>query len=235
MITFGQGARLLVLSPHCDDAVFSCGHLLATYPGATVVTVFAGRPPAGTPLTEWDAASGFGPGDDVMGARRAEDRAALTLLGAPPLWLDFCDSQYGSPPSLAELTAALQAAVASTGPQAVFIPLGLFHSDHALVHEAALGLARRRRRLSWFAYEDALYRRIPGLVGERVRRCRARGFGLHKVTVRLRENEELKRQAVCCYRSQLRALTTPGRPGYADALTPERFWRLTPPPLATAA
>lgn len=36
--------RLLVVSPHLDDAVLSCGCWLASRPGAAVVTVFAGRP-----------------------------------------------------------------------------------------------------------------------------------------------------------------------------------------------
>ena len=50
----------MVLSPHCDDAVFGCGELLADRPGSTVITVFAGRPGSGVPLTRWDAAAGFG-------------------------------------------------------------------------------------------------------------------------------------------------------------------------------
>jgi len=38
--------RLLVVSPHCDDAVFACGALLAASPGSIVVTFLpALRPP----------------------------------------------------------------------------------------------------------------------------------------------------------------------------------------------
>jgi LmbE family N-acetylglucosaminyl deacetylase len=48
----GPFQRLLVVSPHCDDAVLSCGSLLETHPGSAVVTVFAGTQPAGQPLTE---------------------------------------------------------------------------------------------------------------------------------------------------------------------------------------
>ena len=36
----------------------------------------------------------------------------------------------------------------------------------------------------------------------------------------------LKAIAVGQYRSQLRALSSEGRPGYADAFEPERYWRL---------
>jgi len=35
---------VLVVSPHCDDAVFSCGDFLVAHPRASVVTIFAGRP-----------------------------------------------------------------------------------------------------------------------------------------------------------------------------------------------
>jgi LmbE family N-acetylglucosaminyl deacetylase len=87
--------RLIVVSPHLDDAVLGCGHLLAQRPGAVVITVFAGRPPRRERVTPWDAAAGFGPGDDVVGARRMEDRRALGALGARPLWLPFLDAQYG--------------------------------------------------------------------------------------------------------------------------------------------
>jgi hypothetical protein len=36
--------RLLVVSPHLDDAVFGCGELIASRPGATVARLFAGPP-----------------------------------------------------------------------------------------------------------------------------------------------------------------------------------------------
>jgi LmbE family N-acetylglucosaminyl deacetylase len=70
---------LLVISPHLDDAVFSCGQLLEVHPGATVVTIFAGRPPPGTPLTDWDSAAGFGPGEDPIGRRREVEKRTARL------------------------------------------------------------------------------------------------------------------------------------------------------------
>jgi LmbE family N-acetylglucosaminyl deacetylase len=68
--------RMAVISPHLDDGVFSCGDLLASHPGAAVVTVFAGGPSSSTDIKPWDAAAGFHPGDNVMAARRAEDQTA---------------------------------------------------------------------------------------------------------------------------------------------------------------
>jgi hypothetical protein len=94
----GTFDRVLVFSTHFDDAAMGAGHLLLAHPGATVVTVFAGRPtryPAEP--TEWDALGGFRAGDDVVAMRRAEDEAALAVLDAEHLWLEFVDHQYLEP------------------------------------------------------------------------------------------------------------------------------------------
>ena len=75
----GELDRVAIVSPHLDDAVLGCAHLMAVHPGATVVTVFAGNPRAypTDPMRQWDVQSGFAPGDDVMETRRREDHAAL--------------------------------------------------------------------------------------------------------------------------------------------------------------
>src|SRR5690349_18531517 len=86
-------SALVAISPHLDDVALGCADLVAAYPRALVITVIAGRP-GPHELTEWDARCGFGQGDDVMGARRLEDDAAIRQLGARPLWLDFLDRQY---------------------------------------------------------------------------------------------------------------------------------------------
>ena len=223
---------LAVLSPHLDDAVFGCGERLAVCAGATVVTVFAGRPPASMPLTEWDAAAGFREGDDVVGARRAEDASALALLGAAPVWLDFLDAQYAATPEVSTLSAALAMALATLAPATVLIPLGLFHSDHALVHEAALTCARRADGRRWLAYEEPMYRRLPEARARRFAALRAAGIAVEREPPVTPEPPatpralELKRRAVLCYRSQLRALDSAGRPGWHDALEEERYWRV---------
>ena len=91
----GELDRVVIVSPHLDDAVLSCARFMAVHPGVTVVTVFAGNPDEyPTPQRLWDVQSGFGPDDDVMEARRAEDRAALALLDATPLHLQFVEHTY---------------------------------------------------------------------------------------------------------------------------------------------
>jgi LmbE family N-acetylglucosaminyl deacetylase len=48
--------RILVISPHLDDAVLGASHLLHSHEGSTVITVFAGRPAEyPTEPTPWDA------------------------------------------------------------------------------------------------------------------------------------------------------------------------------------
>lgn len=234
-IEFAADQRILFISPHLDDAVFACGRLLATFPGAVVGTVFAGRPPAGLGLSEWDRAAGFRAGDDVVGARREEDRRALTLLGAWPLWIDLVDAQYGSGESLDQVMAQLRQLFMQCLPEAVFFPLGLFHSDHRLCHEAALTLLDRCSGIRRFAYEDALYRRLPGLRDEKIAELERAGRAPRPVRfAEANDAAAKKRQAVACYRSQLKALVTPGRPGAADLAADEAFWHVGPAVLRDA-
>ncbi|HKN88324.1 MAG TPA: PIG-L family deacetylase [Nitrospiraceae bacterium] len=222
----GRVGQLVVISPHCDDAVFACGRLLEAHPGSLVVTVCAGRPPADVPLTEWDRAAGFQQGDDVMGIRREEDRAALTLLAAHPVWLDFRDSQYDRSPSPEAVMEVLHEVICAATANVIVLPLGLFHSDHVLTHQATLLLRRRHARLSWFIYADALYRQLPGLTESRLKECESRGLSLQPTEFPVNAASDRKHAAVHCYQSQLRALATPGRPGHADTASQETFWRL---------
>jgi LmbE family N-acetylglucosaminyl deacetylase len=120
---------------------------------------------------------------------------------------------------------ALQEIILEVNPRTVFLPLGLFHSDHQLTHEAARLLLRRDPARDWFVYADALYRCIPGILGEKLHTCAQVGIRLVPAEITVSNDHERKRRAVYCYRSQLRALTTTGRPGYQDAFAPERYWR----------
>jgi LmbE family N-acetylglucosaminyl deacetylase len=218
---------VLVVSPHCDDAVFACGDYLVTHPGAIVVTVFAGRPSPGTAPTDWDAACGFGSADDAVTARRAEDRAALALLGAAPVWMEFRDAQYGPSPTAEDVARAIAPILSTVHPRTLVLPLGLFHSDHDLAHRATLAFlgGTRGRTVLW--YEDVIYRRLPGLVTARIREMHRAGLSLRRAApTRAGGASSRKRWAVRCYRSQLRALASPGRPGVDDAFHEEALWRL---------
>lgn len=218
---------VLVISPHLDDAVFGCGELLAARPGSVVVTVFAGAPTTYETVAEWDALAGFRAGEDVIAARRAEDHDALGILDARPVWLDFRDSQYHCSPTVPEIGDALERAIDESGLRAVFIPLGLFHSDHHLAHDAALAVLRGRPDLLWFAYEEAMYRKIPGSVAERIAALDMAGIAVACAGASTGCGRVTKSRAITCYASQLRALAAPKKPGYEDAFAGERYWLLS--------
>jgi LmbE family N-acetylglucosaminyl deacetylase len=216
--------RALVVSPHLDDAVFSCGDWLAAHPGSLVATVFAGAPQDVTQLTPWDAACGFTNAGQAVAARRAEDSAALATLSAGAIWLDFLDSQYLDSPGQAALSDVLCGVMGRASPDTVLFPAGLFHSDHVLAHSAMLALCGTQAQPCWIMYEDALYRRSAGCLQRRLAALLAAGFGATPVAAPAAA-VAAKRAALSCYRSQLRAL---GRP--ADLVAPEGYWRLEPLP-----
>src|SRR5205814_1784170 len=90
--------RMVVISPHFDDAVLGAGQLIARHPGTTVVTVLGGAPAVyPDPPGSWDAMGGFTAGDDVVAARRIEDVEATAVLGANSRWLDFPEHTYLAP------------------------------------------------------------------------------------------------------------------------------------------
>ena len=218
--------RLLVISPHLDDAVFACGAVLASHPGAEVITVFAGDQPPGQPLTGWDRDCGFVEGNDVMRLRRMEDAAALALLHATPTWLTFLDAQYAATPSIDTLARSLHREIARMQPDTLMFPLGLFHSDHCAVHEAMLHVLPQLT-CTCHAYEDALYRRIDARLDERLSLLRQSGWKTTRQSFSPSARaRSLKRRAMQCYRSQLAGLATPGRPGYADIDLPEGYWQM---------
>lgn len=220
--------RLLVVSPHLDDAVFGCGELMLRMPGALCVTVFAGLPRDPGQQTAWDRDAGHACALEAMACRRGEDAAALRLLGAVPHWLPYTDDQYGerTPATRADVTSTLVALIDAHAPDVIAIPLGLFHRDHLLTHEAAAAALRLRPGGEWLAYEDALYRCIPGLLSERLAALAA--CGLHAAPwARIGgEPDSPKRRAVRRYGSQLRALSRAGRPGDVDLFSPECYWHL---------
>jgi LmbE family N-acetylglucosaminyl deacetylase len=90
--------RVVVVSPHCDDAVLSLGSTLTAHVRqggrAVVVTAMAGDPHSDAPAGPWDAAAGFSREGEATVARRSEDRAACRRIGAEHLHIDEVDAQY---------------------------------------------------------------------------------------------------------------------------------------------
>src|SRR5690242_9207151 len=102
--------RHIFLSPHFDDAVYSCGGTLGVqvYAGVRplVITVFGGLPAPTLPLSpfaqeqhrRWGADPTKEPGD-MIERRRQEDAAALDYLQADYLWLDYTEAIYRGTPA----------------------------------------------------------------------------------------------------------------------------------------
>lgn len=144
--------NVLVLSPHYDDAVWSMGEYLAALGDkATVVTVYAKRPPPGL-LTAFDRQCGF-PGDshDAMATRRLENIRACTILGVHDLDGPFGDSQYGDVTTEEDMAAWLTPLARDA--ERIVAPLGIGHPDHRLVGATARRVARRLR-VPFTVYEE---------------------------------------------------------------------------------
>ena len=102
----------LALSPHLDDAAFSCGGTLARLVQAgwevTVCTIFTRSVAAPTGFAlACQTDKGLAPEVDYMALRRGEDRAACAALGAAPLWLDHAEAPHRGYHSAAALFGPL--------------------------------------------------------------------------------------------------------------------------------
>ena len=102
----------LALSPHLDDAAFSCGGTLARLAAAgwhvvvaTVFTASVAQPRGFALACQLD--KGLGPEVDYMALRRDEDAAAMRALGAAPLWLPFREAPHRGYDSAAALFAGV--------------------------------------------------------------------------------------------------------------------------------
>jgi len=232
-------SRIVVVSPHFDDAILGAAHLLASYPGSTVITVLGGPPPSYPPEpTDWDALGGFVAGDDVVAGRRQEDRAAMAFVDASPVWLEFPDHQYlakDERPRPADVAPALGQAIADAGATAVFLPMGLANPDHVLTHDAGLLVRSPRAEAgegpAWFCYEDHGYKHIPGILAWRVAKLFKAGLWPTPAVVPIEPDMERKRAAIALYKSQVAPLERDHvLSERLAANVPEQYWRIAAPP-----
>jgi len=153
--------RVVVTSPHVDDAIFSLGATIAraARSGALVevLTVFALDPASDAPANGWDTRAGFATEGEAARARRDEDRAACRLVGAEPSWLPFRGSGYTKERDTDAILAAVQSAV--TGADVVLVPgFPLTNPDHAWVAELLTGRQLPSGRLGLYAEQPYRYR-----------------------------------------------------------------------------
>ena len=151
----------LVISPHLDDAAFSCGGTMAQWADAgwrvVMATAFTRsiHPASGFALA-CQLDKGLAPDVDYMALRRAEDLQAAAILGAEPRFLDLPEAPhrgYASAPALfgpalhgddvwRPLSEAIAALLDELQPGVMLGPQGLGeHIDHRLTIRAILHAA----------------------------------------------------------------------------------------------
>jgi len=227
---------IVYLSPHLDDAVLSCGGAIrqqvAQGESVHVITVITKDSTASTPLSPFAQRlhRDWGNHPRPFDLRRAEDLAALTLLGSQALHLDYLDAIYRTGADgqwmytdggllfgavrpddpLASrdgemLATALQDLLANLQPQGALkrlcAPLAVGrHVDHQIVHSAAKTL------LGW-GYPVAFYEDYPyaGKAGATDLALEAAGAQAWRMEVQhlLTCDLEAKVTALGYYRSQL--------------------------------
>jgi LmbE family N-acetylglucosaminyl deacetylase len=235
----------MVLSPHCDDAVLSCWHLLSGSEEVHVVNVFTGLPESNGALPYWDLMTGASDSRARMRERLGEDKTALAQAGRESRNLDFLDEQYRDSPQELEPLAE-RVAEAVDGADRIYAPAAIDASvtDHALVREAALRVGARggietrlyadlphALRFGWPSFVTGERRRVdPAPFWERSLRnagptAAAAVPEIHRLTA---AEEERKLEALFAYRSQLAGLDLMfGGITRADHLRYEVTWSLS--------
>jgi len=247
------------LSPHLDDVALSCGGLIHQQAKAghppLVITLFGGRPPSDVELSPFAGSqhARWGHPEDVMAVRWSEDGAALAVLGADYLRLNYRDCIYrgrehGAEPVwyyasegaifgdvhpaeqglAAELASVLSEFIPAAEGVTLYAPLTVGnHVDHQLAFAAALILRAQGWQVRF--YEDYPYAETGGA---RAAALAARGAeDWRPVVTPLGEDDLVARiEAIACYVSQLGVLFGGKEAmrervrGYVAQVGGERLW-----------
>lgn len=236
----------IYLSPHLDDAVLSCGGAIhrQTIAGDSVlvITIFAGDAQGGSlspfALVQHDY---WGNPPHPMALRRAEDIAALALLGVgshhlphldavyrtgdagQPLYADedslFGDVHQADPLGLevaVGLVDLLDGIISHGNGAVVYAPLAVGrHVDHQIVHRAAWQLVGRNYRVAF--YEDYPYAERLGALELALQAAGPGDWRPEDIPLDA-SNLTAKISALAYYRSQLKVLF-----GDSGAM-PNRVW-----------
>ena len=209
--------KVLLISPHFDDAILSAGQFMADRPDTVVVTVFAGLPLTPDNVhTPYDAKCGFKDARDAVGERTRENSAACAMLNAESINLDFPDSQYYNTNTAESIRDKLQELLEKEWYEAIYAPIGLDHPDHKMVTEAVMQLKFERDIILW---EDMPFRVVEPL--EANKRVLELGVKQYQQPATTHEKVAKKMRALACYTSQIGT-------GILDPYVmyvPERFWK----------
>jgi LmbE family N-acetylglucosaminyl deacetylase len=221
--------KVVVLSPHLDDAVLSVGATINSLRrrGADVVvlTVFAGDPQHNSPASYWDAKRHPADKADAEKMRREEDAAAAAVLRVDTVHLPFDDFAYLTRRDPSEILEAMQPELEDA--DMVLTPgWPLVHTDHRYLSMLVL---RSAYKGTIHFYEELPYGAQPVQVVKRALRGRRAPSVTHELGGELTwraalttaEDFAAKRAAVDCYTGELAAL---GRHAQISLLR-DRLWR----------
>ena len=211
--------KILLVSPHFDDAILSAGQFMAERPDCEVVTIFAGFPPEPENVfTPYDEKCGFKNAEDAVAERQRENDRATSLLRATKIDLGFPDGQYGIKVTQEDISNRLQKMVDKNIYEAIYAPLGLGHPDHIKVTNAVLSLETDLPITLW---EDLPLRVVePELVADRINQLGMRYKPSRIVSEKSRMADKIR--ALMCYSSQVGT-------GILDPyvmFVPERFYNV---------
>lgn len=218
--------KYLVLSPHLDDGVLSCGEFVRSKidegNDVTIVTVFSGYPEK-TELS--DAAKKYHSdcflSDDAMEYRKEEDIKACKILGCKYKHLDFYECLYRKNGNGDYIYPDIEDIYHLEDDDNVYIekfspvildiikdydyilaPLGMGnHADHLLLNEIMKNIARTTK------YKIMFYEEVPYICSIYDSGKKVDVSGMKPVVFEIKEKSWLlKLQAVLSYRSQLHIL-----------------------------
>lgn len=214
--------KILIISPHLDDAVLGAGQLMAGRPNCDVLTLFSGVPIDEMLLTPYDRKSGFIRSHQAMMKRREEDNQALAILQANPIHTDFLDSQYtkGRTEQIENdmnISHFIAKTIEKNDYEFVVAPLGLRHPDHEFASDLVVELMTDYN-IPLYLYEDIPARvQYPEIVPRRLKFVNAKELtfiGDGPVADKIR--------ALWCYKSQINT----GDLNPYHLFVPERFWKI---------
>lgn len=220
----------LFLSPHLDDAVFSCGgtihRLVRQGASVTIMTVLAGDPPVDLPDTpivnnlheRWSA------GENPIATRRWEDIEAARALEADVQHRDYRDCVYRTHNNAAlypdedslfgEIHAddalprqlAVEAVMFNTihlDLEALYIPLGVgHHVDHQIIRDWGLAIHHHTPGLALKFYEEYPYTKQQGTIKQALNTLNNYEFTA-ETQMLTGSDIAAKIRAIACHRSQI--------------------------------
>jgi len=218
---------ILVLSPHLDDAVLSCGGWMAQAAGAgervLVYNLFCAPYQGPLSAAARERHASWGNPEDISGLRIEEDRQALAIIGAQAIYGDVRDLIYRQDArgewlynSMADIQGMRNPLddelvshyfdkvrdLAANESMEIYAPLGVgAHIDHLLAFDVGVKLHQAGYTV-WF-YEDLPY----ALRGDWLE-ARMKSITNMEPSVKLFSADILEKKiaALRCYRSQIAAL-----------------------------